>query len=202
MLVLFRSHLSSSFFILRHLAEACPVTLLTMMDSVERAAAAGSSQRSWSTTAVKHEKFLTRVHEEFPTSSSAYSLNLAKFSEEFPTRSSTRISTRSSKREVLTSSTIAGLKMINALNLEHDVRDEAKALWEATKSGVASGSGSGAGVASGAMPGAGVASGSGSGAGVANFNIDNELEEIFGAMPGTGVASGSGSGAGVAVTRL
>jgi hypothetical protein len=134
------------------------VTLLTMLDSVERAAAAGSSQRSWSTTAVKHEKFLTRVHEEFPTSSSAYSLNLAKFSEEFPTRSSTRISTRSSKREVHTSSTIAGLKMINALNLEHDGRDEAKALWEATKSGVASGSGSGAGVASGAMPGAGVAS--------------------------------------------
>jgi hypothetical protein len=94
----------------------------------------GSSQRTWSTTAVKHEKFLTRVHEEFPTSSSDYSLNLAKFSEEFPTRSSTRISTRSSKREVHTSSTIAGLKMINALNLEHDGRDEAKALWEATKS--------------------------------------------------------------------
>ncbi len=128
---------------------------------------------------MKHEKFLTRVHEEFPTSSSDYSLNLAKFSEEFPTRSSTRISTRSSKREVHTSSTIAGLKMINALNLEHDGRTEAKALWEATKAGVASGSGSGAGVASGAMPGAGVASGSGSGAGVAS-----------GAMPGVGVANG------------
>ncbi len=88
--------------------------------------------------------------------------------------------------------------MINSFNSGHDGRTEARALWEATTSGVASGSGSGAGVASGAMPGAGVASGSGSGAGVANFDIDNELEDIFGAMPGAGVASGSGSGAGVA----
>ncbi len=58
---------------------------------------------------------------------------MAKFNEEFPRRSSTRSST-------ISSTNIAGLKMINSLNLEHDglESDEAKVVkatkaWEATK---------------------------------------------------------------------